>query len=72
MNETRLDPIPPLTCVAHDADEIDEILTRFANAGVAAPTSHSRTVWSALVVTSQRLSGLKATATTVSSCPSST
>ena len=32
---TSLDPIPHLTCVGHRADEIDEILVRYAEAGVS-------------------------------------
>ena len=35
LNETRLDPIPHLTCVGHDASEIDQILDRYATAGVS-------------------------------------
>lgn len=31
---TTLDPIPHLTCIGHGADEIDEILGRYAKAGV--------------------------------------
>jgi methylenetetrahydrofolate reductase (NADPH) len=31
---TTLDPIPHLTCIGHGADEIDEILSRYAQAGV--------------------------------------
>jgi len=34
-NETPLDPIPHLTCVCHQEDEIEEILTRYAEAGVS-------------------------------------
>lgn len=32
--ETSLDPIPHLTCVCHSQDEIDSILTDYANVGV--------------------------------------
>jgi len=34
-NETRLDPIPHLTCVCHDEAEIATILERYAKAGVS-------------------------------------
>ncbi|MEM1294677.1 MAG: methylenetetrahydrofolate reductase [NAD(P)H] [Verrucomicrobiota bacterium] len=33
--ETSLDPIPHLTCVCHQQDEIQEILERYAEAGVS-------------------------------------
>lgn len=32
---TTLDPIPHLTCVCHDEREVDEILTKYAEAGVS-------------------------------------
>ena len=32
---TRLDPIPHLTCVGHSEREIDEILTKYAQAGIS-------------------------------------
>jgi methylenetetrahydrofolate reductase (NADPH) len=35
MSETNLDVIPHLTCVGHTANEIDEIIERYAEAGVA-------------------------------------
>lgn len=34
-NTTSLDPVPHLTCVCHSADEINAILTRYAEAGVS-------------------------------------
>lgn len=34
-NETRLDPVPHLTCVCHVAAEIDAILERYARAGMS-------------------------------------
>jgi methylenetetrahydrofolate reductase (NADPH) len=33
-NETSLDPIPHLTCVCHSEEEIEELLGRYASAGV--------------------------------------
>ncbi|MCA9286493.1 MAG: methylenetetrahydrofolate reductase [NAD(P)H] [Phycisphaerales bacterium] len=33
--ETRLDPTPHLTCVAHNADDIEAVLRRYAEAGVS-------------------------------------
>ena len=35
QQESTLDPIPHLTCVEHDPQEIREILTRYASAGVS-------------------------------------
>ncbi len=35
MRETNLDVIPHLTCVGHTANEINEIIERYAEAGVA-------------------------------------
>lgn len=32
---TRIPPVPHLTCVGHSRDEIDDILLRYANAGVS-------------------------------------
>jgi len=32
---TTLDPVPHLTCVCHDAAEIDDILMRYAHAGIS-------------------------------------
>ena len=32
---TELDPIPHLTCVCHSEEEIDQILTRYAEAGIS-------------------------------------
>lgn len=32
---TSLDPIPHLTCVCHDEREVDEILTKYAEAGIS-------------------------------------
>ncbi len=34
-HETPLDPIPHLTCVCHDSDEVYQILERYARAGVS-------------------------------------
>jgi len=34
-NETSLDPVPHLTCVAQDRAQVDAILRRYANAGVS-------------------------------------
>ncbi|MFK5923853.1 MAG: methylenetetrahydrofolate reductase [NAD(P)H] [Verrucomicrobiota bacterium] len=34
-NTTSLDPVPHLTCVCHSEEEIDSILTRYAEAGVS-------------------------------------
>ena len=34
-NDTRLDPIPHLTCVCHKEAEIESILERYANSGVS-------------------------------------
>lgn len=33
--ETSLDPIPHLTCVGHTPEEIEDILTRYAEVGVS-------------------------------------
>lgn len=34
QHTTKLEPIPHLTCVCHNEQEIDEILTRYATAGI--------------------------------------
>ena len=34
-NKTTLDPIPHLTCIGHSSSEIDEILNRYAEAGMS-------------------------------------
>jgi len=33
--QTRLDPIPHLTCVCHSCDDVNEILRRYAEAGIS-------------------------------------
>ncbi|MGE5612435.1 MAG: methylenetetrahydrofolate reductase, partial [Bacillota bacterium] len=33
--ETTLDPIPHLTCVCHSQEELQEVITRYAQAGVS-------------------------------------
>src|ERR1035437_2099037 len=38
---TTLDPIPHLTCVCHNEREVDEILTKYSEAGVSRSEEHT-------------------------------